>query len=381
MTVILFLFCVFLFLILWTFAFYPVLIKCMGILWASPWAEGVFVGKASLIIAAHNEEEVIRNKVENCLKLTCGQIDLEAIIVSDGSIDSTDKILEEFNDTSKKLKIIIYHPRSGKANALNIGEKNAAGEILIFSDANVIVEENSIPELLSPFTDPSVGVVCGKVYVRGCGDEEIAGESLYMKIEGMIQMAEAKFGSMIGVDGAFFAIRRELFRPLSSNLILDDFALSMEAPMAGMRIVYAENAKAVEEMEASVRNEFRRKTRIIAGGYQYLSWLAQQKPKFGCDIWFSLISRKIIRWLTPLLMIGLIACNIILMQTLFYHVFFATQSVFYLLAALGHFLPSLRQNYFFYLPYYFCVINIASLVGLLRFLTQKQNILWDKVNR
>lgn len=381
MTIILFLFWSFAFLLSWTLVLYPLTIFILSIIRPKPWKEGLFTGKVRMIVPVHNEKEVIREKVENCLNLDFGSADWEVVIVSDGSTDGTNEILTDYENISERLKIIKNYQRAGKANALNLGVAGYTGDVLIFSDANVIVAPESATKLLKPFCDTNIGAVCAKVMVCGRGDGEIAGESLYMKFEGLVQRAEARFGNMIGIDGALFAIRRKQYRKMEVEMILDDFALSMEAPLAGLRIVYAEDATAVEEVEASVANEYKRKSRIIAGGYQYLFWMLKNGRKLNLSIWFSFVSRKILRWLAPLFMICAFICNIVLLDISAFIWLFSIQAIFYSFALVGCFYSRLRRRYLFYIPYYFCAINIASLSGLFCFLFKKNNVLWDKVNR
>jgi len=334
-----------------------------------------------MVVAAHNEEDVIREKVQNCLMLDFGTTDWEIIIVSDGSTDDTNKILSEYMGASPRLHILTYEQRAGKSNALNVGVSHATGDVLIFSDANVMLEPDAPRNLLMPFADPMVGAACGKVLVRPRGTDEIAGESLYMKFEGMVQKAEGRFWSMVGIDGALFALRKELFRPLDPSVILDDFALSMEAPLAGKRIVYVEDACAVEEAIALASNEFKRKTRIVSGGYQYLAVLRNKKVKMDHRVWFSFVSHKILRWAAPMLMIGMFVSNVFLLRKRLFSYLLTGQFVFYFLALGAHCIPRLRKLHVFYIPYYFCVVNLAALAGLIRFLSARQNVLWDKVKR
>ena len=121
----------------WTYVLYPTAIVIIARLRPRPWISKPFHGKVSLIVAAHNEESVIRKKIENCLNLDFGLSDWEVIIVSDGSIDETNSILFEFSEISQRLQIITYHPRQGKANAINVGVSQANGEILIFTDPSI----------------------------------------------------------------------------------------------------------------------------------------------------------------------------------------------------------------------------------------------------
>lgn len=368
-------------LLAWTFFGYPLATIVLSRILPKPWQEGEFNGAVSMIVAAHNEESVIREKVENCLKLDFGSADSEIIIVSDGSTDDTNAILDEFSKISPRLQIVAYEPRAGKANALNVAVSMARGEILILGDANVIVGEESCRALLVPFADPEVGAVCGRVLVRARGDQEVAGESLYMKYEGAVQRAEALLQSMVGVDGALFAIRRELFRPLATGIILDDFMLSMQAPLARLRIVYEKQAVAVEEVVPSAENEAKRKARIVAGGYQFLAAFLKSGRSLSPGMWFAFVSHKILRWFAPFLLLTLLVANITLLDIAGYRWLFGGQSAFYLLAALGFLAKNLRRNYLVYVPYYFTMVNLAAFKGFFRFLTLREQVLWEIVER
>lgn len=368
-------------LVFWTFAGYPFAVLCLSRWLPRRWHEEVFRGTVSMIVAAHNEEEVIRDKVENCLKLDFGPADAEIFIVSDGSVDGTNSILDAYTNADQRLRIIRYHPRAGKANALNVAVAQARGEVLIFNDANVMIDEHSCRVLLAPFADPEVGAVCGRVLVKARGTEEIAGESLYMRYESAVQHAEALLGSMVGVDGALFALRRELFSPLPPDTILDDFTLSMQAPARGMRIVYQSQARAVEEVVPSAANEFKRKARIVAGGYQFLADRWRSGQSYSPWMWCAFFSHKILRWLAPFLLIAIFAINLFLLESMFYLMLFGGQTVFYTLAILGLLNKEWRRHYAIYLPYYFCAVNLAAFSGFFRFLRLRQGSLWEKVAR
>jgi biofilm PGA synthesis N-glycosyltransferase PgaC len=368
-------------LVAWTYIGYPLAVLLLSRVFPKPWQKGEFGGSVSMIIAAHNEEDVIREKVENCLNLDFGPADAEIIIVSDGSTDNTNEILEEFSEVGPRLRVVAYQPRAGKPNALNVGVSQSRGQILIFGDANVMVGKGSCRTLLMPFADPSVGVVCGRVLVRNCGGGEIAGESLYMKYEGVVQRASALFWSMVGVDGALYAMRRDLVQPLSPDIILDDLMLTTQAPAAGLRIVYEKEAVAVEDTVPSVNNEFKRKARIVAGGYQNIAAFLRSSLSLSPSVWFVFLSHRIMRWCAPIPLLLLFITNICLLNIVGYRWLFGAQCAFYLLATFGVLIPGLRRNYLVYVPYYFTVVNMAAFLGFFRFLTSKQQVLWDKVER
>jgi len=367
--------------LVWTYVLYPLVIGALANISPHPWKRAPFRGKATMIIAAHNEEAIIGKKLQNCLELDFGPCTWEVIVVSDGSTDATETILTETASASNTLQIYMYQPRCGKAHALNVAEKKASGEILIFSDSNVFLEPDAPKELLAPFADERVGAVCARVLVRATEEKEIAGESLYMQYEARVQKAEAIFYSMVGVDGALFALRRELFRALSDEVILDDFTLSMRAPLSDMRIVYADKARATEETTGSAYDEFKRKARIVAGGLQFIRALHSMEGTLKPRFWFMLLSHKILRWAAPILLVGLLASSFFLSGRPLYTGALAGQSIFYALAACGLLIPKLRKNYFFYMPFYFCTVNAAAIVGFLRFLTGRQTVLWEKVQR
>jgi len=370
------------FLVCWAFALYPaVIVAIAAVSGGRRWRSSPYTGRLSIVVAAHNEKAVIRAKVENSLTLDFGETDWELIIVSDGSDDGTNEILATFDHRHERLKIITYHPRQGKANALNVGLAAAIGDVIVFSDANVILEKMALGPLLAPFADPQVGAVCGRVLVKAEGDE-IAGESLYMLYEGGLQRAESVLSSMVGADGALFALRRECCRPLSAGTILDDFALSMEAPLTGKRIVYANDAKAVEEVIASAADEFRRKVRIVAGGFQYLAAEGKRLASLSPALIVFFLSHKLLRWIAPFLMMVVLTANLgLVVNDIFYMVVLALQGTFYGLAAIAYILPEYRKKHLFYLPYYFCTVNMAAFIGVLRFLAGRQMGLWKKVAR
>jgi cellulose synthase/poly-beta-1,6-N-acetylglucosamine synthase-like glycosyltransferase len=368
-------------LLAWTYIGYPLTMLLLSRVFAKPWQKAQFSGSVSMIIAAHNEEHVIREKVENCLNLDFGSAEAEIIIVSDGSGDGTNAILEEFSAVGPPLRVITYQPRAGKANALNVGASQSRGQILVFSDANVMVGEKSCRALLAPFADPAVGGVCGRVLLQARASQEVAGESLYMKYEGLLQRAEALLQSTVGVDGALFALRRDLFRPLDPGIILDDLMLSMQALTGRLRFVYEKDALAAEDAVPSVENEFKRKARIVSGGYQFLAAFRRSGLSLSPGLWFAFFSHKILRWCAPFPLLLLFFSNIGLLGVVGYRWLFGAQCAFYLLAALGVVRPGLRRNYLVYVPYFFAVINVAAFQGFFRFLASKQQVLWEKVER
>lgn len=338
--------------------------------------------QVSLIIAAHNEEKVIRQKIINSLNLDYPEDLLSIIIVSDGSTDRTNDIVNEFI-SHKRIKFLHYYPRKGKTNALNLGVKNSESKIIAFSDANIRYEPDSIKILVKNFFDPSVGCVCGKVLLEKPKESiEPLGEGTYMKYERFIHQNESRFHTMIGTDGAMYAIRRELFRPLPEDAIVDDFIIAMRVLEKNCRIVYEPKAVGYEEAASSVSQEFKRKARMIAGGFQAIGILGPVlNPFLHPIVFFQFVSHKLLRWLAPIFMVVLFLSNVSLLQSHFYQAILIIQIAFYSLAIAAIFQENLRSKTLFYFPYYFCSLNLAATIGLKRFITGNQPVKWEKITR
>jgi biofilm PGA synthesis N-glycosyltransferase PgaC len=338
--------------------------------------------RVSLIIPAHNEEKVIRNKIENSLALDYPEELFSIVIISDGSADRTDEITNELA-SRLRIRLIQYQPRRGKPYALNIGVAGSESEIIVFSDANIRYEPDSLRILVKNFSDPSVGCACGKVLLeKAKGSAEPLGEGLYMKYERFIHQNESRFHTMIGTDGAMYAIRRELFKPLPEDTVVDDFVIAMSVLENNYRIVYESKAIGYEEAASSVGQEFKRKVRMIAGGFQAIGILGPVlNPLLHPIIFFQFVSHKLLRWLAPVFMLALLITNPFLLFSHIYQSTLFAQLLFYALAVIAAFKESVRKRALFYFPYYFCSLNLAAAIGLRRFLKGNQPVMWEKVIR
>ncbi len=221
------------------------------------------------------------------------------MIADDGSTDATADIVARFS--SDRVRFLASNQRQGKASAMNRLAAAATYPLLLFTDANVIFSRGAVRRLVDRLADDRVGAVTGEVRLVGSDDEFSSGESLYYWLERQIQGAESRIGSVMGVDGGMYVIRRELFQPLPADTILDDFAVSMRVMRAGKRVVYETAAKATESGTPSARQEFDRRARIAAGAVQLLK--RGQVPRLTQGVlWFQFISHKLLRWLSPILL-------------------------------------------------------------------------------
>jgi poly-beta-1,6-N-acetyl-D-glucosamine synthase len=365
----------------------------------------------SLIIAAHNEQKVILQKIKNSLKLIYPHNRFEIVLVSDGSTDATNQIIESIlteYETSSRLtspliRFIQYQPRQGKSYAINRAVEQAQGELLVFSDANVWYAPDVIMNLTIPFADTTVGCVCGKVQLYSEEPDTIQGEGLYSRYEQYLQRQESKLGTMVAIDGAMFAIRRRLFTPIPVDTIVDDFYLALNCIYHRNRIVFTPNAIGSEEAAISIAQEVKRKIRMIAGGFQTLfrcKWLLN--PVRNPLVAFEFISHKLLRWLLPFFLIILFTSNAWILLTIlrspitksfiqyFITLLFIGQLLFYGAALVGSVMNSnsgIRASHskssrrLIYFATYFCAVNWAALAGLFRYLTHQQKVTWDKITR
>jgi len=336
----------------------------------------------TLLIAAYNEANVLAEKLSNSLQLDYPQNKLRLLVVSDGSTDGTDMIAEKFKENG--VELLSLAPNRGKMTALNEGFKTINSEIVVLSDANVMYDSYSIRKLVRHFVDPSIGAVSGKVTLINDHLSYADAEVKYYDVEHSIQQLEGDTGSMIGADGAMYALRTELYRQLPEDTILDDFVISMGVVKQGRRLIHEPEAVAYERNIVEMGGEFRRKVRIIAGGLQTLI-RRQIFPKNNDMVsWFKLISHKILRWMIGpivLLMAILIILHALMSPPLSgtVTVIICVISVIFLLGCIARFIPVFRRLKCFILPYYLLVMFVASLVGCWRGLLGSQSVTWKQV--
>ncbi len=363
-----------LFLIIYVYLGYPILLVLLSFICGKAIKKKEIYPYVTLLIAAYNEERVIREKIENSLQIDYPRGKIEIVVVSDGSEDRTDEIIKEYSSQGVVLKR--FGERMGKIGALNRVMQEIKSEVVVFSDANTMYQAEAIKKLVRNLADPLVGAVTGDVRLES---ERVAfgkGEKAYWQYERWIQKKESKIGSIIGVDGAMYAIRRELYVPPSDNIILDDFVISMNIVACGHRVVFEPEAVAFEETSPTWRDEFRRRHRITAGGYQAL-WQGEGVPSFSnILLLFEYISHRLLRWLLPFFLITLFISNWFILDMLSFKIFLWCQIGFYILSLVG--LVTNTRMRLFSIPFYFCMVNLGALIGFFKWLTKSQQVMWKK---
>jgi cellulose synthase/poly-beta-1,6-N-acetylglucosamine synthase-like glycosyltransferase len=368
-------------LVIYVYFGYPLLLAAISrrrTIPASPKEEDLPI--VTLLISAYNEKSVIAEKLQNALALDYPRSHLNILVVSDCSDDGTDEIV--LLHAASGVRLVRSSERLGKSAGLNFGVRQSSGSILVFSDANAMYEPDAIRLLVRHFSDPRVGYVVGNArYVKHLGQAASAEfEGLYWKLETWLKEKESDFGSVVGGDGAIYAIRRELFTPLRPTDI-NDFLNPLQIIVRGYRGSYDRAAVSYEEAGDSFEKEFRRKVRIISRSINAVrraprTLLPWTQPRH----WLALVSHKVLRWLALVFLLVLFLVSICLWQSPFYRAAIFLQLAFYLLALMGWILQ--KRNgcpRVLYLPYYFCLTNLASLFGMLKFLSGSLSPTWQTI--
>ena len=364
-------------LIVYIYAGYPLVLTLLARRSRPPQYRNDHLPSVSLVMAAYNEEKVLQEKLDNSLALDYPKDRLEIVVASDGSTDQTNAIARTY--ASRGVILHEVEPRGGKTRALNQTIPHTRGEILVLSDANTMYHPDAIRKLVRHFADPSVGAVSGDVRLVNTAERHAESEGLYYQYERWLQSLESRTGSIIGADGAMYAVARTAFRPPSNMIILDDFVTSMTVARLGYRVVYDPEAVASEDGTLSSAEEFRRKIRIITGGIQALK-LGEGLPRLQQPrLMFCYVSHKLLRWLVPFGLLAIMLASIALAAEPFYQFALSGQLLFYaaaLWAALG--LPKVRGGH---VPYYFCLVNGAAFIGLWKGVWGTQTGVWQRTTR
>ncbi|MEC3949905.1 glycosyltransferase family 2 protein [Sphingobium sp. HWE2-09] len=294
----------------WPFLFYPLILRLLPTVAEAP--IGGPMPSASLLFCAYNEAAAMPEKLANLAMLKDRHPGLEILAFDDGSSDGTGDLIERQGD----LVTLVRGPgRSGKAHGMKQLAGRARGEVLIFTDANVLLDPQAIDNLLARYADPGVGGVLGSLHYIGAEDSATASVgSLYWRIEEKLKDEESRTGNVLGADGSIFSIRRSLY-PDFPDSVLDDLTVSMAVVFAGKRLVKAKDVIARERLVTARKDEYRRKVRIAARAWHTHAHLRPQLRRMAAVDQFKYASRKIVRWFGGLfILIGAVAAGALAMR-------------------------------------------------------------------
>jgi len=357
------------------YALYPAFLSLLSLVLGRKERSGSFDGDSgftpdvSVLIAARNEAGVIADRIANLRGQDYGGR-IEILVGSDASDDGTDDIVRSLE--SGDVKLYRSDTRLGKPGILQKLVAMAGGEILVFTDADTVFAPGTVAQLAAPFADPGTGCVDGS---RRNSLSTSSCESTYWKYERMIKVLCSRFGAVLGATGAVFALRRSLFRPLTPKRA-DDFELAVMPRIEGYRCVYNDEAIAMEPTPDDSR-QFRRMTRIVSWMFtSALLLMARALGRGRLLLVLQILVHKVSRWLAGLFLAGATVTAFLLMRDPVFVVVSCALALFHVLAILGAVaggrLPSKLM-----LPYYFWLMNAASLTGLLRLVTGSSIETWD----
>lgn len=371
--------------IVFSYAIYPFILAFISALFGKKQQTHILLNddelpKVTVIIAAYNEEQVIKDRVDNLLQQNYPLEKLTILIGSDGSTDNTNNILSTFN--APQLQAHLFEENRGKANVLNDLFKINQDEIVVLSDANTNFEADAIRRLVTHFTQDKVGAVCGELNLYNPNKNDNK-DNIYWKYEQYLKEKEGQLDALLGANGAIYAIRSKLYVPIPKNTIVDDFLIVMNIAKANYSIVYDKLAIANEEIAPSIKEESKRRVRIGTGNYQAFTNLLWALNPFIGWRFFTYFSHKVLRWFTPHFMLITFFINILLLGNIAYNALFALQLLAYYSAYWGvkESKKGLKIPVFVAFLAFFVSMNFSLLKGFYQFAFKNVKGTWQRTSR
>lgn len=333
----------------------------------------------SVLITAYNEDAGIRRKLEQTIALDYPPEKLEIVVVSDGSTDRTDQIVESFPDS--RVRLVRVTDRKGKTNAQNIGVSQCSGEVVVFSDATTIYHSESLRYLAANYVDPKAGAVSGRYqyFDRSGVSSTGVGSIAFWSYENLIKYFQSKIYSLTGCSGCIYSVRRSLYTPLPAEA-LSDVVEPLTVLRQGYRVYFEERALAYEETTRGHSEEFRMRVRVVSRGIAAILSMRELLKvwRYGW-ISFQLISHKILRWLVPVYLMGIFFSSAVLYEFPVFRYLFFLQLAFYGFAAITLIAPLHRRWSALGIPLYFCTVSLAALFSIVNSIRHRKYVTWETV--
>jgi poly-beta-1,6-N-acetyl-D-glucosamine synthase len=337
----------------------------------------------TVVVAAYNEAAFIRQKIQNTLSLVYPSAKINYLFVTDGSNDATPELVAQHANIQ-----LLHQPlRAGKTAALNRAMQLVQTPIVVFSDANTLLNEDCLLQMAKHYANPKVGGVAGekKINYNTQSTSVGIGEGLYWQYESSLKQLDADLNTVVGAAGELFSIRTNLYKQLPNDILLDDFVQTVNICEQGFKMAYEPMAYAIESPSTNLKEEFKRKVRIAAGDFQVLFGMPQLLNFFKHPLFsWQYFCRRVLRWLfCPLALLGMFVANAFLLKTgSFFQIIFMLQCSFYAMASIGGLMNKRGfRIIIFFLPYYFVFMNYCLVAGFFRYLFGRQQVIWEKAER
>ena len=365
--------------VVYTLVGYPTLLWLVSLVRRRTDQQGDIEPTVSVIIVGHNEASTIADKIKNTLAFDYPKEKLEIVVGSDGSTDATVAIVRSF--AGQGVKLLESVERRGKHYMQMAARDVARGEILVFTDASILVEPQVLRRMVSHFADSSVGAVSSVDQLLDAKKDWV-GEHFYVYGEMGLRHLEARVSSLVSLSGALFSARRSLcdtWYPDQSS----DFFLALNAVACGLRAVQDSECRARLGIVRSEKAEQSRKVRTIVHGLVvfFSHWKLVNPIRYGLFSW-QLVSHKLCRWLLPFGIIAVFVSNLFLWQVgPFYQLFLILQLLGYGVGLVSYAGGGVAKSGVLRLATFFVLGNVATLVAWWKFCRGEKMVTWEPSQR
>jgi cellulose synthase/poly-beta-1,6-N-acetylglucosamine synthase-like glycosyltransferase len=365
--------------LIYTFVLYPVLLRCLAYFKRPVPLSLDYCPTVSVLICAYNEGAGIHQKLCDTLALDYPRDKMQIVVVSDGSSDDTEQVVQSFAD--RNVKLLRTSRRLGKTNAQNEGLLLCTGEVVVFSDATTVYNRSAIRYLAAHYKQPGVGAVSGRYqYFDETGNSPTgAGSIAFWNYENHIKMSQSRLATLSGCCGCIYSVRRSAYTSLPPDII-SDLVQPLHVIKKGFTVVFEPQAMAYEATTETAHHELAMRIRVITRAMRgLLSVPDLLNPITHPWLSFQLISHKILRWLIPIYLIGIFVGSALLIGEPRFFIVFLAQLFFYVLAATSLMIPFHRKIRVLGLPLYLCTMSLAAMIGVIQLLRGRKYVVWETV--
>jgi len=362
-------------LIIYTYAGYPAWVWLQARCCERRVSKRNIVPSVSVVLSVHNGAREIQAKLANLASLDYPGEQLEIIVACDGSEDDTAMLARHAGD--KRVRVLEFPVRRGKAACLNDAVAMATGEVLLMTDVRQKFDPPALRALVANLADETVGAVSGELQFRDAQSGFAKGIDAYWRYEKLIRQAESRSGSTIGVTGAIYAMRRSLFLPIPEGTVLDDVLIPMQVARAGKRVVFEPDAVAWDRPSQQPAEERRRKVRTLAGNYQLVQLASWLIAPWNNPLWLRFLSHKLLRLLAPwMLLLLVLTAALLALHRGVYAISLALLLAGVLLAVIGRLQPAIGRWLPARLAVAFFYMNLFAAQALIAFIGKRRLHLW-----